>query len=147
MKTIGNILSAGNSYSDQINDDRWREFSQRVRSSRNFCECCKRADVTLQVHHLFYDFERKLWEYSDGEVVVLCQACHHEIHEGLKVFRKHIFRHLNGRTIKVLNAALAVGLTQYDSDLFIYALAEFATNKRLVENHARAWGERKEKPF
>ncbi len=139
MKSIGQILN-NSSYLNQLTDERWSSFSSSIRASRKFCECCRRADVELQVHHLFYDFDRKLWEYGQDEVVVLCSGCHKEIHEQLKSFRKHVFKYLNGQSFKILNGALAVGLTQYDPLVFVHALAEFSGNKRLVENHARAWG-------
>ncbi len=139
MKNIGEILSSS-SYAEQINDSRWRDFASSIRRNRNFCECCRRSDVVLQVHHLFYDFNRKLWEYDNGDVIVLCKSCHDEIHAELKTFRKHVFRYLSGRTFKILNGALAVGLTQYDPLVFVHALAEFVSNVGLVNNHAKAWG-------
>ncbi len=143
MKSMGDVLGSS-SYANQLSDPRWRAFAQEIKSTRRFCECCKRADVATQVHHPFYDFDRKLWEYSPGEVIVLCESCHHELHDQLKVFRKQVFRHFNGQTLKILNGALAVAMTQYDPLVFVHALAEFVTNRRLIQNHANAWGMRAE---
>lgn len=140
MKSIGQILGS-QSYQDQINSDQWRDFASGIKRSRDFCECCRRSDVVLQVHHLFYAFEKKLWEYDPSDVIVLCSGCHKEIHEQLKSFRKHVFRYLNGQSFKILNGALAVAVTQYDPLVFVHALAEFVSNPRLVENHARAWNQ------
>ena len=140
MKSIGEIFGS-TSYASQIKDERWTAFAAGIRKQRNFCECCRRSGIVLQVHHLFYEFNRNLWDYDGDEVIVLCESCHKDIHEQLKQFRKHVFRYLNGQSFKVLNGALAVGLTTYDPLTFCHALAEFVSNKRLVENHARAWAE------
>lgn len=139
MKSIKQILSRS-SYSEQINSDEWRSFAKGIRRDRNYCECCRRSDIQLQVHHIFYDFDRKLWEYEAGEVMVLCVGCHQSITDELKQFRKHVFKYFNGPTLKILNGALAVAMTQYDPAVFVHALAEFVGNQRLVENHAKAWG-------
>lgn len=138
MKSLSDILS-GNSYKQQVGSSQWRNFAAAVRSKRKACECCRRSDVELHVHHLFYDFKKNLWEYDDDEVIVLCRGCHEEIHEQLKKFRKFVFRYLNGQTFQVLNGALAVALTQYNPIIFTHALAEFVSNPRLVQNHADAW--------
>lgn len=140
MKSIQDIFGS-NSYKTQLQSDQWKAFTKDVRSSRNFCECCRQSGLELQVHHLFYDFNRKLWEYSQEDVIVLCSDCHDQIHEQLKQFRKYVFRHLNGQSFRVLNGALAVALTKYDPMVFTHALAEFVSNANLVENHARAWAE------
>lgn len=139
MKSIRQILNSS-SYSEQINSDQWRDFARNIRRERNFCECCKRGDVSLQVHHIFYDFDRKLWEYGAGEVMVLCVECHQSITTELRQFRKHVFKYFSGPNLKILNGALAVAMTQYDPAVFVHALAEFVGNSRLVENHAKAWG-------
>ena len=139
MKSIRQILNSS-SYQEQINSDQWRSFARDIRRTRPFCETCRRADVQLEVHHLFYEFERKLWEYEPGEVMVLCRECHQSITAELKSFRKNVFRYFTGETLKILNGVLAVGMTQYDPTVFVHALAEFTGNRRLVENHAKAWG-------
>lgn len=138
MRSVKDILNSS-AYKTQINSDQWRSFSAGIRRTRKSCECCRRTDVQTQVHHLFYDHTRALWEYGSDDVVVLCYDCHKQIHEQLNQFRKHVFKYLNGKTFKVLNGALAVALTQYDPTIFVHALAEFVSNPRLVQNHAAAW--------
>lgn len=139
MKSAAQILSAS-SYQKQLNSDQWRNFSAAIRHSRKFCECCKQSGKILQVHHLFYEPDKKLWDYQHDEVMVLCENCHKELHEQLKKFRKYVFKYLSPQQFQVLNGALLVGLIEYDPLTFVHALAEFASNRRVVENHARAWG-------
>lgn len=139
MRAIGQILEQ-TSYAAQLADERWHSFVASILRHTKHCECCRRTGVVLQVHHIFYDFRRKLWEYNRDEVSVLCATCHKEIHEELNKFRKYVFRYLNPQSFKTLNGALAVGLTQYEPLVFVHALAEFTGNSRLVENHAKAFG-------
>jgi hypothetical protein len=139
MKNVAQIIN-GSSYLSQLNSKEWKQFSKIVREQRNFCECCRMGDRQLQVHHLFYEPDRQLWEYTNEEVVVLCESCHKEIHEQLKRFRKFVFRYLTPNTFQILNGCLAVGLTRYDPLVFLHAFAEFTGNENLVNNHARAYG-------
>jgi hypothetical protein len=139
MKNIATIIN-NSSYLSKLNTEEWKRFSRSTRDQRNFCECCKLGDRQLQVHHLFYDPSRELWEYTNEEVVVLCDSCHREIHEQLKKFRLYIFRYLTPNLFKILNGCLAVGLTKYEPLIFLHALAEFTGNEALVNNHAKAYG-------
>jgi len=139
MKTVTSIIN-NSSYLSQLNSDQWKSFSRSIRQQRNFCECCKMGDRQLQVHHLFYDPSRQLWEYTNEEIVVLCDSCHKQIHEQLKKFRLCVFRYLTPHLFQMLNGCLAVGLTKYDPLVFMHALAEFTGNENLVNSHAKAYG-------
>lgn len=139
MRSLKQILNAGQ-YENKISRPEWKAFASQVRNARGrACESCKRGNVSLQVHHVFYDPAIEPWEYAMGDVVVLCSACHGEIHEQLKSFRRAVFRNLNGPAFKILNGALAVAFEQYQPLVFAHALAEFVSNPRLVQNHAGAW--------
>lgn len=138
IKPISSILNV--KAPTDYDTDQWESFRRRILAQRPFCECCRqRGKSALQVHHLFYEFSRKKWEYEDSDVIVLCELCHKDLHSCLNDFRKHVFRHLNPNAFRVLNAALGVGLTQHDPLTFCHAMAEFACNQRLIENHAKAW--------
>ena len=144
MKSVKIILNQSG-YGKQIQSEKWIQFSKQIRSLRDVCECCRQGDRQLQVHHLFYDPARDLWDYTNEELVVLCDTCHRDLHESLKEFRKHVFRYLTPRTLQVLNGALEVGLTRYNPLLYVHALAEFTGNEPLVNNHARAFGAKNSK--
>lgn len=139
MKTVQSILKKFD-YSQQIKSDEWKKFSKSVRDIRHVCECCRIGTSPLQVHHLFYEQTRDLWDYKNEEVVVLCRDCHEKIHVELQVFRTHVFRYLSPANFKLLNGALSVALTQYSPIIFLHALLEFVGNERLVYNHAKAYG-------
>jgi 5-methylcytosine-specific restriction endonuclease McrA len=136
MKSVKEIINTGN-YSSKLRTSEWRKFASGIKATRNFCECCRLGGKSLHVHHLFYDPSREPWEYSESELVVLCDTCHKGMHEQLQNFRKFVFRHLNPNLFQILNGCLAVGLTTYDPLTYMHALKEFTGNHPLVTNHAR----------
>lgn len=138
MKTVSQIIN-NSSYLAKLAAPEWKKFSAETRRLRDVCESCGTKE-NLQVHHLFYDASRELWEYSNEDVCVLCDTCHKEMHAQLQKFRRFVFRYLNPRTFQILNGALAVGLTHYKPLIFVHALAEFTGNENLVNNHAKAFG-------
>lgn len=142
MKVTGGSFSTNSldRYRNELATPEWSNFSSRIRKTRNYCECCRRQDVVLNVHHIFHDPERSLWEYEPEALIVLCEKCHRELHEQLKAFRKCVFRKLKPQCFRVLNGALAVALEQYDPLVFCHALAEFVSNPHLVQKYAEAWG-------
>lgn len=138
MKSVANILGRMG-YDEQIRSPEWAAFSADIRAKHPFCEQCRRSDARLNVHHIFYDWRRKLWEYEPSELIVLCEPCHDALGKQLSVFRKTVFGKLDHQSFTVLNGALSVGLTQYDPLVFAHALAEFVSSPSMVERYAKAW--------
>ena len=138
MIRIGQILKPG--YSQKLSTREWREFTKAARNFHgNHCKCCRRKDVVTQVHHIYYDPSKEPWEYDFNDTVLLCKACHEELHKQLNDFRRFVFRNLTPQSFGMLNGALAVAVDKYDPLTFAHALAEFVSNPRLVQNHADAW--------
>lgn len=138
MKTTSTIANKS-IYQDQLRSPEWAARSLKKRQDQPYCSYCKRGNVSLNVHHIFYDWDRNLWEYDDSELVVCCEVCHEAMTKELQSFRKHVFGKLTPQSMKALNAALAVALEQYDALTFCRAMCEFVGNPRLVENHSNAW--------
>jgi len=129
-----------NSFAAQYKTEEWRNFSREVKSARGkFCQSCRRQDVILHAHHSFYVPGRKLWEYEQQDMVVLCEGCHRELHAELQKFRKFVFTKMNATVASTINGALAVALDQYDPLVFAHALAEFVSTPSLVQRYADAW--------
>lgn len=63
----------------QYNDPRWTQKSNQIRLTRKKCERCNSRD-DLQVHHLRYFPNRKIWEYGDEHLQILCRSCHAKEH-------------------------------------------------------------------
>ena len=144
LHNLSKIISNA-TYREEIGSDQWRSFSRRIKSDRNCCQVCKRADVLLNVHHHFYDPERRLWDYADNEVSVLCEHCHKAMHEGLNKFRTWVFGYLTPQSIRVLNGAMALGFQQHDPLKFAYAIAELAASPRSIELFYKAFVDRPSK--
>lgn len=136
---VSNILQKPK-YQQLLEAPEWKDFSKYVRREKGCCEVCKRSDVELQVHHLFYDSTRQPWEYGVSEVAVLCRGCHKSMHEHLQAFRRFVFGKMNPQTFQVLNGALAVAFDTYDPLVFAHAVAELASTPSMVERYAKSWG-------
>lgn len=141
MATTPKQVLASSSYTKALQSGRWHQFAHEMREQKgNYCECCKRSNCVLQVHHLFYDASRELWEYGASEVVLLCAGCHAQIHEQLRLFRRFVFGKMTPRVFEIVNGALAVAFDKYEPLVVAHALAEFVSTPTMVERYAKAWG-------
>lgn len=144
MKSLAQIIGRKESYSDLLGTDEWRNYARSIRRKRgNACECCRRVDVSTQVHHFGYQPHLKPWEYPDEDVALLCRGCHESIHAELSKFRRFVFRKMSPASFRVLNGALSVGLEHYDPLAFSYAVAEMASSPGSVERFSEAWSKTK----
>ncbi|MDD4913382.1 MAG: hypothetical protein PHP57_13905 [Sideroxydans sp.] len=51
------------------------------------CAACGDTEETLHVHHKHYKKGCQAWEYSDSELVVLCDCCHQNEHESIDLIK------------------------------------------------------------
>ena len=129
------------SYQTQLAGPEWLNFADWIRSTHGkFCDVCRRGDVVLQVHHKFYTYDRKPWEYSYDEMMVLCRECHKAIHEELNIFRRSVMGSFKPNEFRLLNAALKVAMEVYDPLTFTHALVEFVQNPSLLRRYAESYG-------
>lgn len=144
MKHVGKLLPKElkvDSYTEQLQTKEWHDFSQRVRARfHGACVVCRRKDVATQVHHKFYDFNRKVWEYDEDEVMLVCAGCHDRLHKELMDFRRTVMAWLRPEEFKMMNAALRIALQKYDSLTFVHALHEFVGNESLLKRYAQSFG-------
>ena len=69
-------------YKEQIKDPRWQRRRLEILSRDNFaCQICGDTDNTLHVHHLAYEQNKKIWEYDDWQLILLCEKCHEDEHK------------------------------------------------------------------
>lgn len=81
-----NQVSKGMSmeWKDQYKHPNWQKRRlERLEFARWECESCGSPDDQLHVHHSQYLKGRKIWEYADNELQVLCEKCHSEAHATL----------------------------------------------------------------
>lgn len=75
-------------YDEQLEQVEWLiRRNQIIRLADHKCSKCGDDQETLQVHHRVYCSGRKVWEYSDDELVCLCVYCHEEIHDRYEIPR------------------------------------------------------------
>lgn len=68
-------------FKDQYKHPLWQKRRLEALERADFCcEGCTDCDSPLHVHHRQYFKGRKIWEYADDELEVLCDSCHQEAH-------------------------------------------------------------------
>lgn len=122
------------------NHEEWKALGKRIRRDRgNACAICRRSDKLTHLHHWCYEPDKKLHEYADSEMALLCEDCHRAMHTELNVFRKQIFPLLNPRVFRLLNAALKVMIKRGDALKVAYAILSLAGRENTIETFAQ-WG-------
>ena len=68
-------------YSELLKDPRWQKKRLKIMERDNFeCRACHETNRTLNVHHLYYDYKLKPWEYNNEDLITLCEDCHNTLH-------------------------------------------------------------------
>ncbi len=70
------------SYEEQLRNPQWEEKRELIIKRDNHrCKMCGKYGPSLSVHHRYYLYKHKAWEYNDEVLVTLCRKCHEFIHE------------------------------------------------------------------
>lgn len=65
------------SYRDLLRDPRWQKRRLEVLQAADWrCSRCRSHKTNLQVHHRRYIRGLMPWDYTDEQLVVLCDDCH-----------------------------------------------------------------------
>lgn len=78
---------------DQYKHPMWQK--KRLEALENagyLCQKCYDGESTLHVHHKRYAKGRKVWEYTVGELSVLCEGCHQEVHADQDALKEILVR-------------------------------------------------------
>lgn len=68
-------------YAEQLRHPKWQRRRLEIMGRDEFrCTKCLADDKTLNVHHKLYRKGAAPWEYSDEELVTLCEDCHQAEH-------------------------------------------------------------------
>lgn len=79
------------SYGEQLKHPNWQRRRLEILQRDNFCcQSCYDNETTLHVHHKRYVKGRMAWEYTDRELVTLCEQCHSLEHEASDAFKELI---------------------------------------------------------
>lgn len=76
----GNALKSNPTYQEQLEDERWKKKRLKILKKFKFKCCLCGGSENLNVHHLSYKENKKAWEYSMSNFIVLCRDCHKKVH-------------------------------------------------------------------
>lgn len=64
-------------YFEKLKDPRWQKKRLEIlERDRWTCTVCQRSDLTLHVHHAYYDSKLQPWEYDNETLHTVCVECH-----------------------------------------------------------------------
>jgi hypothetical protein len=80
-------MAPKNNYLDQYKDPRWQKKRLEIMKRDEFsCQSCNDTESTLNVHHRVpYRKNIKIWDYENDELITLCENCHKEITEYIRI--------------------------------------------------------------
>ena len=68
-------------YSDKLKDVKWQKRKAEIMARDNWCcRACFAHEGLMHVHHLRYLMYNDPWDYSDDDLITLCEQCHKEWH-------------------------------------------------------------------
>jgi hypothetical protein len=68
------------SYLELLKDPRWQKKRLKIMERDNFtCQICKDKETSLNVHHKRYVKGRLPWQYTDKDLLTVCEDCHNLI--------------------------------------------------------------------
>ena len=76
LEIIDDSKESIKTYSDKLQDLRWQDKRNLVKSNAEYrCQDCG-ASTNLEVHHCYYQYGREPWEYPLDSLRCLCRNCH-----------------------------------------------------------------------
>jgi hypothetical protein len=64
-------------YSKLLLDPRWQKKRLEILNRDEWiCQYCFADERTLHVHHKYYIYNKKPWEYDNNVLITLCDSCH-----------------------------------------------------------------------
>ena len=75
------LKSQSNDYIKLLASPLWKKRRNEILELKGNECCICHSKENLQVHHLYYEKNKKPWEYPDDALVVLCKDCHEKQHD------------------------------------------------------------------
>ena len=73
------MSTSKSNYSKSLLDPRWQRKRLEILQRDDFrCQSCFDSEITLHVHHCYYDKFKKPWDYESNSLLTLCSDCHEE---------------------------------------------------------------------
>ena len=68
------------SYSTDLKSGTWQRKRLEIMQRDSYCCVACHGQDALTVHHLYYEPNKKPWEYDNEAMVTLCEKCHNSLH-------------------------------------------------------------------
>lgn len=120
-------MTTKKSYYELLKHPKWQRMRLEILERANFeCEYCGGDDVTLNVHHSYYQKGLAPWEYPAESLHCLCENCHKEAQDRHLLLQRQMGRIGLGDTDQLFGYAL--GLEAHSSpttplDVYSYEVA------------------------
>ncbi len=97
------------SYYEQLKHPKWQRKRLEIMQRAGFqCEDCGKDDVTLNVHHSYYEKGLAPWEYPDDSLHCLCEKCHKDAQNLQTLLNRQIGKLDSGGLLMLLGYALGL---------------------------------------
>lgn len=125
--------------SELYKDPRWQKKRLEILEYNKWtCESCHSTENTLNVHHKYYEENKKPWDYEDEAFTVLCNKCHKEEHslknsadkKLIECFRKNGF---NSKDLIYLSEILSEDVFDYCPMVFCESLKYAKSNHKILD--------------
>lgn len=64
-------------YSEKLKNPQWQKMRLKVFERDEWsCQLCGNNEVTLNVHHFYYEKDKEPWDYPLNCFITLCEECH-----------------------------------------------------------------------
>lgn len=102
------------SYSELLKDPRWQKRRLTIMQRDHFmCRLCGDTTIPLNVHHTKYRNGLNPWDYSDDELITVCECCHKFIENAKGIHGLNVCTEINGKCLKSKNPELRLKLYKY----------------------------------
>jgi len=115
------------SYFDLLKHPNWQRKRLKVLERAGFqCEDCGSAEVTLHVHHSYYEKGLAPWEYPDESLHCLCENCHRKAQDRQLLLQRQLGKIELGDIDTLYGYALALESANFPMvplDVYSYEVA------------------------
>ncbi len=112
-------------YSELLRNPLWQRKRLEVMQRDGFaCVNCKDAVSTLNVHHCYYKWPNKPWEYPDESLLTLCESCHAVETAEASEYKKELVEFLCENGFLAHNFYQLKMLLKRDKSSFFYQILE-----------------------
>ena len=106
-------------WSSAFRDSRWQKKRLEIMERDKWtCRSCGKSgeNVTLNVHHAYYEAGKAPWEYPSECLITYCEDCHIKRHE----LQNLIMLNMTGTTLATLKGLEAMSASYHESLQMLY---------------------------